>query len=332
MICFDVYLNGEKLCRAGKKELSVMSSHVTFVDTEFENDYPLDLSVSGMYEHLTKGRIHPSWIPRRKLADGDEVVFKIIESDEADDPVIEQISEPGEIEKQQRKYYEFLRAKYESENEGLQSVEYPVRVSQLLDVAAVWIDEAADMARGLNGDLRGDAMKHLAAALESILQVKAITNDSPAFEGGAATASEESEPPEPDGLMSPEQRSRVDQLADDEIKAIDHVLLANASHRFRKVAYVVGMTMRTSVHKQGIPDVFYVERIRHLVTEGKLESEGDLNYMRFSEVRPWPSGEAQLHRRRMEDGQADGKAELFRSAATTKLANRCQHLCQVVLT
>jgi len=34
-----------------------------------------------------------------------------------------------------------------------------------------------------------------------------------------------------------------------------------------------------------VPDFFYTERIRHLVVAGKLESEGNLDYMRFSEVR-----------------------------------------------
>ena len=35
----------------------------------------------------------------------------------------------------------------------------------------------------------------------------------------------------------------------------------------------------------GIPDIFYSQRVRHLVEEGKLESQGNLGYMRYSEVR-----------------------------------------------
>jgi len=34
-----------------------------------------------------------------------------------------------------------------------------------------------------------------------------------------------------------------------------------------------------------VPDIFYAERVRNLVAEGKLESQGNLLYMGFSEVR-----------------------------------------------
>ena len=35
----------------------------------------------------------------------------------------------------------------------------------------------------------------------------------------------------------------------------------------------------------GIPDLFYAERLRKLVQDGRLESQGNLAYMRLSEVR-----------------------------------------------
>ncbi|WEK97612.1 DUF3658 domain-containing protein [Xanthomonas oryzae] len=34
-----------------------------------------------------------------------------------------------------------------------------------------------------------------------------------------------------------------------------------------------------------IPDIFYAQRIRYLVSAGHLEASGNLNRMRFSEVR-----------------------------------------------
>ncbi|WP_425530461.1 DUF3658 domain-containing protein [Xanthomonas oryzae] len=34
-----------------------------------------------------------------------------------------------------------------------------------------------------------------------------------------------------------------------------------------------------------MPDIFYAQRIRHLVSAGHLEASGNLNRMRFSEVR-----------------------------------------------
>jgi len=35
----------------------------------------------------------------------------------------------------------------------------------------------------------------------------------------------------------------------------------------------------------GLPDLYYAERIRRLVRQGKLVAEGNLNHMRHSEVR-----------------------------------------------
>jgi hypothetical protein len=35
----------------------------------------------------------------------------------------------------------------------------------------------------------------------------------------------------------------------------------------------------------GIPDIFYSQRIRELVEKKLLESQGDLQFMRYSEVR-----------------------------------------------
>ena len=43
--------------------------------------------------------------------------------------------------------------------------------------------------------------------------------------------------------------------------------------------------MDNSESIQSVPDLFYAERLRKLVQDGKLESQGNLHYMRFSEVR-----------------------------------------------
>jgi hypothetical protein len=48
---------------------------------------------------------------------------------------------------------------------------------------------------------------------------------------------------------------------------------------------------------QGIPDVYYAERVRALVDRGLIESVGNLRRMRFSEVRrrPQPDPKDSLH-------------------------------------
>ena len=92
---------------------------------------------------------------------------------------------------------------------------------------------------------------------------------------------------EPDPPLSAEQLRTVESLSGEQITEIDNALLANCIKRWRKVAAVVGFTMTDQLMDAfpGVPDVFYVGRVRRLVEKGALEVSGDLNYMRYSEVR-----------------------------------------------
>jgi hypothetical protein len=90
----------------------------------------------------------------------------------------------------------------------------------------------------------------------------------------------------PDPPLTKQQIELVNKLNEIDIKRIDKTLLSNACKNWRKVARVVGTTMlELSEHMPGIPDVYYAQRIQYLVNKGKLESEGNLAYMRYSEVR-----------------------------------------------
>jgi len=91
---------------------------------------------------------------------------------------------------------------------------------------------------------------------------------------------------EPDGELTSNQMEMVERLTDAEIQAIDNALLATACDKWRKVARVVSTTMMKLPNRiEGIPDVYYSQRVQKLVKEGLLESQGDLFYMRYSEVR-----------------------------------------------
>ena len=91
---------------------------------------------------------------------------------------------------------------------------------------------------------------------------------------------------EPDGELTPDQVKLIEQLTEDEVQAIDSALLSNTCERWRKVARVVGTTMMDlPCRVEGIPDVYYSQRVQKLVNEGLLESQGNLSYMRYSEVR-----------------------------------------------
>src|SRR6267142_2826426 len=70
------------------------------------------------------------------------------------------------------------------------------------------------------------------------------------------------------------------------ITRMDDALLAQSTHRFQKVARIVGQVMQFfSDGPSEIPDIYYAQRIAKLVNAGLLESQGNLGRMRFSEVR-----------------------------------------------
>lgn len=90
----------------------------------------------------------------------------------------------------------------------------------------------------------------------------------------------------PDGPLNPEQSLRVSRLKQEDLWEIDRMLLAQSAPTWRKVARIVGMTIgELSERFPNVPDVYYAQRVRRLVAVGELESQGNLEYMRFSEVR-----------------------------------------------
>jgi len=102
----------------------------------------------------------------------------------------------------------------------------------------------------------------------------------------------------PDGAPTPEQEAVAQRLTKIELAQIDSVLLSHALDKWRKIANIIGRTMNEVEGKEnsgaedsfsevvkGLCDVFYSQRVRDLVNSGLLESRGNLDYMRYSEVR-----------------------------------------------
>lgn len=90
----------------------------------------------------------------------------------------------------------------------------------------------------------------------------------------------------PDTTLEPEDQAAVSGLTGAEVKAIDGELMAGCASSWRKVARVVGTAMRAlGARLPHIPDSYYAQRVVALVEAGQLESQGNLDYMRYSEVR-----------------------------------------------
>lgn len=86
--------------------------------------------------------------------------------------------------------------------------------------------------------------------------------------------------------MDAEEEAMARALTEAQLQRIDEALLAQTTHQWSKVARVIGYTMRDLRSEfLGLPDVFFASRIKHLAATGKIEAAGNLDRMRFSEVR-----------------------------------------------
>ncbi len=94
------------------------------------------------------------------------------------------------------------------------------------------------------------------------------------------------EVPEANPPLSPEEASAVAMLTPTEIEFIDATILSCARARWQKVAMVVSRTEKNlETRYPRLSYIYYALRIQDLTGRGRLESQGDLDYMRFSEVR-----------------------------------------------
>ena len=90
----------------------------------------------------------------------------------------------------------------------------------------------------------------------------------------------------PDPPLSTEQSRIASSLSPEFVARIDAELLSHARPRSRKVAMLVGLAIgNEAVRVPGLPDLYYSQRVRALVEKGALIAEGNLDFMRYSEVR-----------------------------------------------
>jgi hypothetical protein len=114
MICFDVSINGERACLAGKTGLEIMDCLLLYYSTHSEGGENLQVSVAGMDADKTQSH----WLENRKLAVGDEITIRIVESESPDPISHEKRFDKQFVEDSERNYYEHMKAKYENEPEA----------------------------------------------------------------------------------------------------------------------------------------------------------------------------------------------------------------------
>lgn len=90
----------------------------------------------------------------------------------------------------------------------------------------------------------------------------------------------------PDPKMDPASQAFAEALSTDEIALIDQKLLSQAAAQWRKSARIAASCLRElpEALKAIHPD-FLSGRLKHWIDEGRLIHQGDLNRMRYCEVR-----------------------------------------------
>jgi hypothetical protein len=102
------------------------------------------------------------------------------------------------------------------------------------------------------------------------------------------------DPGDPDTLLDEVEQRAVLALSPADLELIDQMILSKCASSWRKVARIVGTALgELQGRLPGVPDSYYAQRVALLVEAGSLESQGNLQHMRFSEVRlPSVSGAA----------------------------------------
>jgi hypothetical protein len=104
MSCFEIYLNNKKICKSGIKGEGVLTSIIDCVKRENE-DEKIQLHAGG----LDSG-YHYHWI-NTPLSIGDQVLIKILEDSQYDEPIeVKSIESDELLLKQKLEYFYRLKA------------------------------------------------------------------------------------------------------------------------------------------------------------------------------------------------------------------------------
>jgi hypothetical protein len=88
-----------------------------------------------------------------------------------------------------------------------------------------------------------------------------------------------------DSPMGWDDYGLIDELTADTLGQIDAALMSLATPKPRKIAGIVGRTLTSSPARvPGLPDCFYLERVRLLIDSGALKLVGEIDDLMKGEV------------------------------------------------
>ena len=117
MTVFDVSVNGRRLCRAGVGADGVLDAIVSWAKLTG----PAAATARRLHQPLEETRLHVGGLrddthrrwPGRDLQIGDRIAIEIVAAKSFDPPVHEQPRDPRLVERQERRYYQRLKRKFD---------------------------------------------------------------------------------------------------------------------------------------------------------------------------------------------------------------------------
>ncbi len=117
MIAFEVFLNGNKVCRAGVGDLGVLTTVLSWVRREGRNtetrepgniEEELTLNVGGL---ISSKNEHVRW-SKSKLTVGDEVHVRVVSVESVDPPSDRRTEDSAEDIRRQERYVEQMAKRF----------------------------------------------------------------------------------------------------------------------------------------------------------------------------------------------------------------------------
>ena len=120
MLCFEVRLNGKRLCTAGVGDAGVISAIVSWVGGAPTSPKKrgrtkagvTDLHVGGLFHPTPDLNVHPRWVQKR-LRTGDTVTIRIVRGATPDTPRSKTVATADTVREQQRRYFLRMKAEFE---------------------------------------------------------------------------------------------------------------------------------------------------------------------------------------------------------------------------
>jgi hypothetical protein len=124
MPCFEITLNGKRLCLAGT-EAGVLSAIVTWVGGAPRSPRKggrtrageADLRVGGLQSPEAHVHVHTEWVQRR-LREGDRVSIRLVQEGTPDPPRRRRVQTDDDVREQQRRYYLRVKKQFEKESKS----------------------------------------------------------------------------------------------------------------------------------------------------------------------------------------------------------------------